>query len=59
MTIVDTLLAIDTSLHAHWNDSTADQERKEALRSISKCIYKQIGKYDPEKSKRLLDAMDR
>ena len=59
MTIVDTLLAIDTSIHAHWNDSTADQERREALRNISKCIYTQIGKYDPEKSKRLLDAMDR
>lgn len=58
MKIVDTLLAIDTSIHAHWNDATADQERKEALRSISKCIYTEIGKYDPEKSERLLDAMD-
>jgi hypothetical protein len=58
MNIVDTLLAIDTSIHANWNDSTADQERREALRSISRCIYTQIGKYDPEKSERLLDAMD-
>jgi hypothetical protein len=58
MKIVDTLLAIDTSIHAHWNDATADQERKAALRNISKCIYTEIGKYDPEKSERLLDAMD-
>jgi len=58
MTIVDTLLAIDTSIQAHWNDSTSDQERKQALKEISRCIYTQIGKYDPEKSQRLLDAMD-
>ena len=58
MTIVDTLLAIDTSIQAHWNDSTADQDRKQALKAISRCIYSQIGKYDPEKSERLLDAMD-
>lgn len=58
MTIVDTLLAIDTSIHANWNDSTTDQEGKAALKEISKCIYKQIGKYDPEKSERLLNAMD-
>jgi len=58
MNIVDTLLAIDTSIQAHWNDSTSDQERKQALKEISRCIYKQIAKYDPDKSQRLLDAMD-
>lgn len=58
MNIVDTLLAIDTSIQAHWNDSTADKERKEALKAISRCIYSQIAKYDPDKSERLLDAMD-
>lgn len=58
MNIVDTLLAIDTSIHANWNDATSDPERKAALREISKCIYTQIGKYDSQKADRLLDAMD-
>ena len=58
MTIVDTLLAIDTSIQANWNDITSDQERKQTLKEISRCIYTLIAKYDPEKSQRLLDAMD-
>lgn len=59
MGIVDTLLAIDTSIHANWNDSEATPEVKMEIRNISKHIYKLIGKYDTEKSQRLLDAMDK
>ena len=59
MGIVDTLLAIDTSIHANFNDISATAEMKDNIRSISKHIYKLIGKYDIEKSNRLLDAMDR
>ena len=58
MGIVDTLLAIDGSIHAHFNDATATAEQKENIRSISRHIYGLIGKYDIEKSERLLDAMD-
>lgn len=58
MGIVDTLLAIDTSIHANFNDVSATAEQKESIRSISRHIYMLIGKYDIEKSERLLDAMD-
>lgn len=58
MGIVDTLLAIDSSIHAHFNDVSATPEQKENIRSISRHIYNLIGKYDIEKSERLLDAMD-